>query len=84
MPVLLESLCANDPLHALEAKQALAKQFAELIEFVMAFDELKMKNPAIQNDFGYYRRAISRMKMNDIVSENCSPDRTVSINLSER
>jgi hypothetical protein len=46
--------------------QALAKQFAELLQFVLAFDEQKLKNPSIQNDFSYYRRTLSRLKMNEI------------------
>ncbi|KAJ4935883.1 hypothetical protein JOQ06_017410 [Pogonophryne albipinna] len=29
------------------------------------FDELKMTNPAIQNDFSYYRRTISRNRLNN-------------------
>jgi hypothetical protein len=48
----------------------LAKQFAELLQFVLAFDEQKLKNPSIQNDFSYYRRTLSRLKMNEIVCLN--------------
>jgi hypothetical protein len=47
--------------------QALAKQFAEILQFVLRFDDLKMNNPAIQNDFSYYRRTLNRMKMNNAV-----------------
>lgn len=68
MPILLESLCGGegtDPLESLENKQALAKQFAEILHFVLKFDDLKMNNPAIQNDFSYYRRTLSKMKMNN-------------------
>lgn len=46
--------------------QALAKQFAEILHFVLKFDDLKMNNPAIQNDFSYYRRTLSKMKMNNV------------------
>lgn len=63
LPSLLEALCAEDPMASLERKQALAKQFAEILHFVLKFDDLKMTNPAIQNDFSYYRRTLSRMKM---------------------
>lgn len=60
---LLHALCAEDPMTSLHVKQALAKQFAEILHFVLKFDELKMSNPAIQNDFSYYRRTLNRMKM---------------------
>ncbi|EDQ90006.1 uncharacterized protein MONBRDRAFT_35147 [Monosiga brevicollis MX1] len=64
LPFLLEALCTEAPAtEALEGKQALAKQFAEILQFVLKFDDLKMNNPAVQNDFSYYRRTISRMKM---------------------
>nr|XP_029512144.1 protein FAM49A-like [Oncorhynchus nerka] len=49
----------------LEREQALAKQFAEILHFTLSFDELKMTNPAIQNDFSYYRRTISRNRLNN-------------------
>lgn len=66
VPQLLRALCSNDitPKEHLETQQALFKQFAEMLDFVLKFDDLKMSNPAIQNDFSYYRRTLSRMKMN--------------------
>ncbi|XP_070557084.1 CYFIP-related Rac1 interactor B-like [Ptychodera flava] len=65
VPQLLHALCAPPltPTQHLETQQALAKQFAEILHFTLKFDELKMINPAIQNDFSYYRRTLSRMKM---------------------
>ncbi|XP_017264718.1 protein FAM49A isoform X2 [Kryptolebias marmoratus] len=65
---LLESLtCAPlTPTQHLEREQALAKQFAEILHFTLRFDELKMRNPAIQNDFSYYRRTISRNRLNNM------------------
>lgn len=60
---LLQALCTEDPMTSLHNKQALSKQFAEILHFVLKFDELKMSNPAIQNDFSYYRRTLSRVKM---------------------
>ncbi|ELW51203.1 Protein FAM49B [Tupaia chinensis] len=53
----------------LEREQALAKQFAEILHFTLRFDELKMTNPAIQNDFSYYRRTLSRMRINNVPAE---------------
>merc|ERR1712232_894449 len=63
-------LTAGNPVDTLEEKQALAKQCAELLSFVLKFDDLKMNNPAIQNDFSYYRRTLSRMKMKDPASDD--------------
>ena len=37
---------------------------------MLKFDDLKMSNPAIQNDFSYYRRTLSRMKMNNTGGED--------------
>ncbi|CAI5683142.1 protein FAM49A isoform X1 [Oreochromis niloticus] len=65
---LLESLTCPPltPTQHLEREQALAKQFAEILHFTLRFDELKMRNPAIQNDFSYYRRTISRNQINNM------------------
>ncbi|CAJ0931053.1 unnamed protein product [Ranitomeya imitator] len=57
------------PTQHLEREQALAKQFAEILHFTLRFDELKMTNPAIQNDFSYYRRTLSRMRINNVPAE---------------
>ncbi|XP_078731815.1 CYFIP-related Rac1 interactor A isoform X1 [Lampetra fluviatilis] len=60
------------PTQHLEREQALAKQFAEILHFTLRFDELKMTNPAIQNDFSYYRRTLSRNRINNTyqIAEN--------------
>ncbi|XP_039284736.1 CYFIP-related Rac1 interactor B [Nilaparvata lugens] len=65
VPKILGELCsgAMTPTQHLETQQALVKQFAEILEFVLKFDEYKMKTPAIQNDFSYYRRTVNRMRM---------------------
>ncbi|XP_030630343.1 protein FAM49B [Chanos chanos] len=57
------------PTQHLEQEQALARQFAEILHFTLRFDELKMTNPAIQNDFSYYRRTLSRMRINNVAVE---------------
>ncbi|MEE6484357.1 hypothetical protein FKM82_013849 [Ascaphus truei] len=64
---LLEALTSPPfaPTQHLEREQALAKQFAEILHFTLSFDELKMTNPAIQNDFSYYRRTVSRNRLNN-------------------
>ncbi|XP_033123717.1 protein FAM49B-like [Anneissia japonica] len=62
---LLSVLCSDgmSPTQHLETQQALAKQFAEILHYTLTFDDLKMTNPAIQNDFSYYRRTLNRKKM---------------------
>jgi len=62
-PKLLVALCKDDPKNSLGDQQALAKQLADVFDFVLRFDDLKMVNPAIQNDFSYYRRTLNRMKL---------------------
>jgi len=62
-PQLLVALCRNDPRQSLMTQQALAKQLADVFDFVLRFDDAKMVNPAIQNDFSYYRRTLNRMKL---------------------
>jgi hypothetical protein len=65
-PKLLVALCKSDgektPKNHLSS-QALAKQLADVFDFVLRFDDAKMVNPAIQNDFSYYRRTLNRMKL---------------------
>jgi len=65
MPTLLCALCTGEETveQRLSTKQALAKQFAEILHFTLKFDDLKMTNPNIQNDFSYYRRTLSRKRM---------------------
>uniref|UniRef100_A0A3Q3C0U1 Family with sequence similarity 49 member A n=1 Tax=Haplochromis burtoni TaxID=8153 RepID=A0A3Q3C0U1_HAPBU len=77
---LLESLTCPPltPTQHLEREQALAKQFAEILHFTLRFDELKMRNPAIQNDFSYYRRTISRNQINNM---NVSLGKNLFLNL---
>ncbi|XP_073257028.1 CYFIP-related Rac1 interactor B-like [Porites lutea] len=72
LPQLLHALCSGPetPLEHLERQQALAKQFAEILDFTLTFDDLKMTNPAIQNDFSYYRRTLSRRKMANADDDN--------------
>lgn len=62
---LLNCLCSPEvsALQHLEREQAITRQFAEVLHFALSFDEMKMSNPAIQNDFSYYRRTMNRRKM---------------------
>ena len=42
--------------------QALSKQLGLILDFVLQFDNKKLGNSSIQNDFSYYRRTLTRMK----------------------
>lgn len=64
-PELMNSVCGEPQPDAVRNNLSLAKQVALLFDFVFHFDERKMINPAIQNDFSYYRRVLSRMKNSD-------------------
>jgi len=50
---------------SLSDEQVYTKQIAEVFDFVLRFDDLKMTNPAIQNDFSYYRRILNRIKLSN-------------------
>jgi len=65
IPDILRALCKASPdaETALMNNQALTRQLATIFEFVLRFDDSKMTNPAIQNDFSYYRRSLNKMKM---------------------
>lgn len=67
LPQLLNALCSGNitPVEHLEQQQALAKQFADILHFTLKFDDSKMTNPSIQNDFSYYRRTLSRRKLSN-------------------
>jgi len=62
-PKLLGALFGSAQLDTnLKGQQALAKQLADILDFVLRFDDAKMINPGIQNDFSYYRRTLSKLK----------------------
>jgi len=61
-PLLLALFTGTHVDQNLSGQQALAKQLADILDFVLRFDDAKMINPAIQNDFSYYRRSLSKHK----------------------
>ncbi|KAF9578984.1 Protein fam49a, partial [Lunasporangiospora selenospora] len=65
LPQILHTLCIGDVNKNLERHQALARILCQLLDFVFAFDSIKMKTPQIQNDFSYYRRCLSRGKLSN-------------------
>ncbi|KAF2367128.1 Protein of unknown function DUF1394 [Trinorchestia longiramus] len=72
LPRVLLQLCSPSmpPSQHLETQQALVKQLAEILEFTLKFDELKMTTPAIQNDFSYYRRTIMRTRLDSSAAQD--------------
>jgi len=79
-PKLLLALCKEQPKESLASQQALAKQLADVFDFVLRFDDAKMVNPAIQNDFSYYRRTLNRIKL----SKNKELNLTIRDELANR
>ncbi|XP_049851371.1 CYFIP-related Rac1 interactor homolog isoform X2 [Schistocerca gregaria] len=59
---LLLKLCEEgEPERSVRNRQATIGCLAAVLRFAINFDRLKMSKPSIQNDFSYYRRALSRM-----------------------
>lgn len=84
--MLLGELCSASmtPLEHLREQQALVKQLAHIIDFVSKFDELKMLNPSIQNDFSFYRRTISRISPNPNIASDLQPIKEMTLELSNK
>jgi len=61
-PLVLEQVCQLDAVQGVKDNLCITTQIANIFSFVFHFDEAKMMNPAIQNDFSYYRRVLGRMK----------------------
>ncbi|KAL3897013.1 MAG: hypothetical protein SGCHY_003705 [Lobulomycetales sp.] len=61
----LQFLCSGPVLENLEQCQATAKKLADILYISAQFDEIKIGNPSIQNDFSYYRRTLSKMRMSN-------------------
>ena len=45
---------------AVAQSTGIARRLAEAFEFVLLFDQAKMLRPEVQNDFAFYRRALSK------------------------
>jgi hypothetical protein len=62
-PQVLDQVCQTpDFVGGVTKNLSITTQIAQIFSFVFHFDEAKMMNPAIQNDFSYYRRVPGRMK----------------------
>ncbi|KAG1117860.1 hypothetical protein G6F40_002640 [Rhizopus arrhizus] len=60
IPTLLNVLCKDGTTKDLDRHPGLTKLFADLLDFVFEFDYIKIRSPAIQNDFSFYRRTLQR------------------------
>lgn len=61
-PTVLDSLAqpSDNKNHSLQNQQALARQLAQLFDFVLQFDQTRMLRPHLSNDFSYYRRLLPK------------------------
>jgi hypothetical protein len=71
LPILLDTLArptsneeGKEPGTTLESQQALAKQLADIFDFTLRFDALRMMRPNLSNDFSYYRRLLPKFANN--------------------
>jgi len=66
-PRLLSPLCKSaDEEGSLANQTALAKLLCDLFNFILQFDDKKMVNPHIQNDFSFFRRSQGKLKDKNI------------------
>ncbi|KAJ2514245.1 hypothetical protein H4217_005864 [Coemansia sp. RSA 1939] len=64
IPDVLDELCNHvdhEDSAVTDRSRGLARLLADLMQNAFAFDALKASIPAIQNDFSYYRRTLSRI-----------------------
>lgn len=59
-PASLKSLASEDEKSSISEQQAISKKIADVMDFVLKFDELKMQRPGLQNDFSFYRRSLGK------------------------
>jgi len=58
--VLAPSTPRSDGRHPLLVYQAVGRQLAQLFDFVIRFDQIRMMRPNLSNDFSYYRRLLPK------------------------
>jgi len=69
LPILLDHLgkAPTEEKQTIEQQQdtaALAKQLADVLDFTLRFDQLRMMRPHLSNDFSYYRRLLPKFSNN--------------------
>ncbi|KAI9483926.1 MAG: hypothetical protein EXX96DRAFT_560205 [Benjaminiella poitrasii] len=81
IPILLEVLCKDsDTTKDLDRHPGLTKLFAEILDFVFEFDNIKIGNPTIQNDFSFYRRTLQKGRRSVIQPNNDTSDLRLAMN----
>ena len=66
-----------DPDEAIKNHQEVVRAMCDIISFATQFDDMKMVNPAVQNDLAYYRRVLSRLKREKKTSDGEIKDEVV-------
>lgn len=69
LPALLRVLAAADKEQdhqGLIRHTALARQIAEILDFALKFDEIKMGKSVVQNDFSFYRRNMNKRAADEL------------------
>jgi hypothetical protein len=63
--VFLPFFCHSsvETLQLITDNQSAIALFANVLHFIYTFDELKMVNPNLQNDFSFYRRSLPKIKV---------------------
>jgi len=62
-PKLLGPMCKSaDTEGTLVNQTALTKLLCDLFNFILQFDDRKMINPNVQNDFSFFRRSLQKLK----------------------
>ncbi|KAI7904317.1 uncharacterized protein BX663DRAFT_452027 [Cokeromyces recurvatus] len=81
IPILLQVLCKDsDTTKDLDRHPGLTKLFAEILDFVFEFDNIKIGNPTIQNDFSFYRRTLQKGRKSTIEPSSNTSDLRLAMN----
>jgi len=77
LPRVYNALCVHDADASLQQHESLTKVLCQMLDFSARFDDMKMVNPAVQNDLAYYRRVLSRLKRERKAADGEIRDETV-------
>ena len=58
----LKVICQTEGTETVLQFQASSIRLMDIIDFAIQFDNKKLTNPGLQNDFSYYRRSVGKMK----------------------
>ncbi|KAJ1951253.1 hypothetical protein FBU59_000267 [Linderina macrospora] len=84
--MIIEQICGpsnEQVISNINRNRGLSRSFADMMQYAFDFDALKSSIPAIQNDFSYYRRTLSRLqKSQDPAIRECVISNDVSNHMS--